>query len=244
MLRAISSASSCTAKYVEELVQTVSHLVPKLTLKSHFCTTASLIVQLSLMYSDFSYSPDLSTKQGIRYGVPSMLTARLHTYLALMGKASYDPLVRALSGICDPASVKVLDIVLMWCKDFLKPGKIPGDVNTKACAIFCPFYREVVAILEKGYKVSFKLLLLLQRLLKIRDNNNEHFIARGTVTEDRVEKFNVARDQLKSVLADLVAISSYLPGVDPPSGIDIPEDAVVNHASSAGIISLGLIRQE
>jgi hypothetical protein len=59
------------------------------------------------------------------------------------------------------------------------------------------------------------------------------------VSEDRVEKYNASRDQLKTVLADIVAIAPYLELV--PPGIVIDEDAVINHASSAGINQIFLI---
>jgi hypothetical protein len=147
---------------------------------------------------------------------------RLYTYLALVGKTSFDPLVKSLTGTCDSGSVKVLDIVLMWVKDFFPQKRLENTTRATVFQIFTAYYKNVIVVLEKGHK----------RLIKIQENNNEHFIARGAVSEDRVEKYNASRDQLKAVLADIVAIAPYLELV--PPGIVIDEDAVINHASSGG----------
>jgi hypothetical protein len=112
----------------------------------------------------------------------------------------------------------------MWVKDFFPQKRLENTVRATIFQIFTRYYKNVVVVLEKGYK----------RLIKIQENNNEHFIARGAVSEDRVEKYNASRDQLKAVLADIVAIAPYLEIVPPDIVID--EDAVINHAASGGLI--------
>lgn len=87
---------------------------------------------------------------------------------------------KALDKVCESGSVKVLDIVVMWCKDFLNQKRLDPAVRTGILSLFSQYYNKVSAVLDKGHK----------RLLKIQENNNEHFIARGAVSEDREEKYN------------------------------------------------------
>lgn len=125
-------------------MQTVSALIPKLEKKGSYITATSLIVQLTLLYGpEFTYAPDLSSKNGIR----------LYTYLALVGKNPFDPLVKALKDTCEIGSVKVLDIVLMWVKDFFPQKRLENTVRATVFQIFTAYYKNVIIVLEKGHKV-------------------------------------------------------------------------------------------
>lgn len=138
-------ASLNLSKYVDEVQSTLIAVLPKLTLKSHFVTFISLIVQLSCYYSEFSLVPPTDSKNGLR----------AFSYLCLVGRGEWKLAVNALD-IFSKKGIAGLETILMWCKDFVNHKRLPEEIKAVVMPILKTYFKDVSVIVEKGRKVCRK----------------------------------------------------------------------------------------